>query len=225
MIAGDNRPQPVGCRWTTSSPACGSRICPQPVDIFCPRIHNHLTWSDGPSPVAPVDTIWTTSQSPGCGRKKVTESVEGGRNPAGIRTAGARSAGLKRRRASGGSAPDALRTGFGRAPNGLRIGREPRRSSFGEASEWLRNGSDAGPETAADRLWTPLRPSARLRDAVLGAPHTPPFRTLSTPLRRPPPPSPAARRSASRHLQAPYRPPPRKPKGAPGEVPGRPSVS
>ena len=33
-----------------------------------------------------MDTVWTTSQSPGCGREKVTESVEGGRNAAGIRT-------------------------------------------------------------------------------------------------------------------------------------------
>ena len=85
-IAGDNWPQPVGCRWTTSSTAWGSSLCPQTVEIFRPRIHNRLTCSDRLSLAASVDGIWITSQSPGCGRKKVTTSVEEGRNPAGIRT-------------------------------------------------------------------------------------------------------------------------------------------
>ncbi|CAM5738946.1 hypothetical protein SAFG77S_01381 [Streptomyces afghaniensis] len=89
-IAGDNRPQPVGCRWTTRCTACGSPRCPQSVEILRPRIHMPLSWSDGPSTAASVDTVWTTSQSPGCGREKVAESVESGRNPAGIRTAGDR---------------------------------------------------------------------------------------------------------------------------------------
>lgn len=136
-IAGDNRPQPVGCRWTTSSPACGSRFCPQPVEIFCPRIHKHLTWSDRPSPAAPVDTIWTTSQSPGCGRKKVTKSVEGSRNPAGIRTAGGGRAGGRGQRTSSGAAVE-----------GLRIGSEGLRSASRRATEGL--------GSALERAWTSL---------------------------------------------------------------------
>ena len=68
--------------------ACGSFLRPQAVDNGCPQIHSRLTWPDRPSRQPPVDTIWTTSQSPGCGREKVPESVEEGRNPACNRTAG-----------------------------------------------------------------------------------------------------------------------------------------
>lgn len=159
-IAGDNGPQPVGCRWTSSSPACGSRIRPQPVDIFRPRIHKHLTWSDDLAATAPVDTVWTTSRSPGCGRKKVHKSVEGGRNLGGIRTAGVGFGGLKRWPPSAGSA----REGLQGAPEGLRRG-------CGGASERVQDGSEAGRGTAADRLATPAegasaiprRPPDRLR--------------------------------------------------------------
>lgn len=81
MIAGDNRPLPVGCRWKTLSTACGSPFRPQPVEIACPRIHNRLTWPDSAPSGSPVDRIGTTSRSPGCGREKLAESVEEGRNP------------------------------------------------------------------------------------------------------------------------------------------------
>lgn len=87
MIAGDNSLQPVGCPWTTPCTGCGSFCCPQPVEITRPRIHNRLTWLDPPSPGSPVDGVGTTSQSPGCGREKVAESVERGRNQAINRTA------------------------------------------------------------------------------------------------------------------------------------------
>ncbi len=86
-IAGDNRLKPVGRRWTTPCTPCGSFLRPQSVESGRPRIHKRLTWSDGHSTAPPVDTVWTTSQSPGCGRQKVTESVEGGRNRAPNRTA------------------------------------------------------------------------------------------------------------------------------------------
>jgi hypothetical protein len=166
VIAGDNWPQPVGCRWTTSSPACGSRICPQPVEIFRPRIHNHLTWSDGLSPAAPVDTIWTTSQSPGCGRKKVAESVEGGRNSAGIRTAGGRRGGAEGRRTSSG----ATRIGSGSALEGpheaplKRLG--PLQSGSRAAPERRRFGSGPlrvgwGPPLNDSRIPSGRRPPRR----------------------------------------------------------------
>jgi hypothetical protein len=86
-IAGDNPPDPVGCPWTTSCTGCGSSRCPQSVEIVRPRIHNRLTWSDGLSTGLPVETIWTTPQSPACGEEKVAESVESGRNAAANRTA------------------------------------------------------------------------------------------------------------------------------------------
>ena len=85
-ITGDNRPEPVGRRWTTPSTVCGSLLRPQPVEIFRPRIHRRMTWPDDLSTARPVDTICITSRSPGCGREKVPESVEEGRNVAGNRT-------------------------------------------------------------------------------------------------------------------------------------------
>lgn len=57
-----------------------------------------------------MDTVWTTSQSPGCGREKVTESVEGGRNAAANRTPG-----------YGGMKPGAAAV-HRRAPSGTRPG-------------------------------------------------------------------------------------------------------
>ncbi len=99
-FTGDKRRRPVGCRWTTPRTPCGSFLCPQSVESVHPRIHRGLTWPDGPTTAPPVDTIGTTSRSPGCGRQKVTESVEGGRNPARIRTDGAEGMTSERRRAA-----------------------------------------------------------------------------------------------------------------------------
>ena len=87
--AGDKSPQPVGCRWTTRAAGCGPECFPQPVEIARPPIHNHLSCPDTASPAWPVDGIWTTRRSPGCGRKIIAESVEDTRNLPGIRTAGA----------------------------------------------------------------------------------------------------------------------------------------
>lgn len=85
-IAGDNRPQPVGRRWTTRRPRCRSSRCPQPVEILRPRFHRPLSWAEAPSSASLWTQFGTTPQSPGCGRKKVTESVESGRNQAANRT-------------------------------------------------------------------------------------------------------------------------------------------
>lgn len=159
-IAGDKRSQPVGCRWTTSCTACGSICYPQAVEILRPRIHSQVTWSDGPAPGAPVDTVWTTSQSPGCGREKVTESVESGRNPAVNRTPGERwttaagrgSARIRRRidavrgsdrpgspRDRGGSASgtprERLGNGAGTARNRLVNGSKPAPTGSGRARD------------------------------------------------------------------------------------------
>lgn len=90
----------MGCRWTTPRTPCGSFLCPQSVESVHPRIHRGLTWPDGPTTAPPVDTIGTTSRSPGCGRQKVPESVESGRNPARIRTDGAEGMTSERRRAA-----------------------------------------------------------------------------------------------------------------------------
>jgi hypothetical protein len=133
--AGDNGPQPVGCRWTTSCTACGSPLCPQSVEISCPPIHNRMTCLDGFPVAAAVDTFWTTPQSPGCGRKKLTESVESSRNPAGNRTRGdlrtSTAPRQGRRPAAGTAAPFArggppglcvrLGRGCGRIPAGWRL--------------------------------------------------------------------------------------------------------
>lgn len=81
------------------APACGppvdnsgaalwTRSCPQSVESLRPRIHNLLTWPDEHSAGSPVDTIWTTRQSPGCGRRKGHRSVENARTVSGNRTAG-----------------------------------------------------------------------------------------------------------------------------------------
>jgi len=107
-IAGDNRREAVGRPWTTLRTAPGSLLRPQAVESLHPRIHRQLTWPDGLSTVLPVETIWTTSQSPGCGRKKVTTSVERGRNPARIRTADV-----------GPVAPRTVANGVGAARNGV----------------------------------------------------------------------------------------------------------
>jgi hypothetical protein len=87
-MLGDNRPQPVGCPWTTLCTACGSSPGPQAVEILRPRVHRLLTCPDA----WPNGCLWTllgtTSQSPGCGRRKVPESVERDRNQASNRTPG-----------------------------------------------------------------------------------------------------------------------------------------
>ncbi|MDQ0788052.1 hypothetical protein QFZ64_003549 [Streptomyces sp. B3I8] len=80
-FAGENTLPPVGFPWTTVSTACGLPLCPQPVDILRPRIHRVLTCGDPLRAGSPVDTVGTTSRSPGCGRKKPAQSVEEGRNP------------------------------------------------------------------------------------------------------------------------------------------------
>lgn len=85
-IAGDNCPQPVGHRWTTPCTGCGSPRCPQSVEIVRPRFHRPLSWAEARGEAALWTQFGTTPQSPGCGRKKVTESVESGRNQAGNRT-------------------------------------------------------------------------------------------------------------------------------------------
>jgi hypothetical protein len=121
-MAGDNRLQPVGRRWTTSCTPCGSFLRPQSVESLHPRIHRGLTWSDGLSTVTPVDTIGTTSRSPGCGRQKVTESVESGRNPARIRTADVVPVAVKRGPTASEQAPEALGAPLG---PGLRSSRGP----------------------------------------------------------------------------------------------------
>jgi hypothetical protein len=163
-IAGDNRAQPVGCRWTTPSPACGSRIRPQPVDIFRPRIHNHLTWSDRLAPTAPVDTVWTTSRSPGCGREKVPKSVEGGRNPGGIRTPGVGFGGLEQWPTPAESAPVGLGKGFGGTPEGLQSGSRTAPGRLGSGPRYgcgsSRGVSDASAHLRDDRF---RRPPVRLR--------------------------------------------------------------
>lgn len=87
-ITGDNRPRPVGGRWTTPCTACGASSGPQAVEIVRPPIHKRLSWPDRSWTAQPVDAIWTTPRSPGCGCKKVAGSVESDRNPADIRTAG-----------------------------------------------------------------------------------------------------------------------------------------
>lgn len=112
-MAGDNRLQPVGRRWTTSCTPCGSFLRPQSVESLRPRIHRGLTWSDGLSTAAPVDTIGTTSRSPGCGRQKVTESVESGRNPARIRTVDVVPVAVKRGPTASERAPEALEAPLG----------------------------------------------------------------------------------------------------------------
>lgn len=145
-ITGDNRLRPVGHRWTTSRTACGSFLCPQAVESLCPRIHRRLTWSDGLSTVLPVEKIWTTSQSPGCGRKKVTTSVESGRNPAPIRTAGVGSVAVKTGREPSERGAEALK----------RRVRSPRRTSSNLSER------AAGPFRARARTRRPVRPS-RLR--------------------------------------------------------------
>lgn len=146
-IAGDNGPQPVGCRWTTPCTACGSFLCPQPVEILRPRIHSQVTWSDGPAPAAPVDTVWTTSQSPGCGREKVTESVESGRNPAVNRTTG------ERWTTVGGRGPARVRCRFGSGPasDRPRIGSGPARNRLGIGLGSARDRPRDSPESAPDR--------------------------------------------------------------------------
>lgn len=101
----------MGCRWTTPRTPCGSFLCPQSVENVRPRIHRGLTWTDGPTTAPPVDTIGTTSWSPGCGRQKVTESVESGRNPARIRTDGAEGMTSERRRAASESGRGVPRRG------------------------------------------------------------------------------------------------------------------
>ena len=83
-----NTAQPVGRRWTTARASLWTENDPQPVDIFCPLIPTLPTWTDDLSLHPPVDRIWTTPQSPSCGRHEPDESVE---NPAAqvtIRTAG-----------------------------------------------------------------------------------------------------------------------------------------
>lgn len=134
--------RPVGCRWTTPRTPCGSFLCPQSVESVHPRIHRGLTWPDGPTTAPPVDTIGTTSRSPGCGRQKVPESVESGRNPARIRTDGAEGMTSERRRAAtesgrgvprrvperrSGGCRAALPGAWGEA--GTRVGRRPARVS------------------------------------------------------------------------------------------------
>jgi hypothetical protein len=137
--AGDNRLQPVGRRWTTSCTPCGSFLRPQSVESLRPRIHRGLTWSDGLSTVAPVDTIGTTSRSPGCGRQKVTESVESGRNPARIRTVDVVPVAVKRGPTASEQAPEALGAPLG-------PGRSPLAGPLGARSSTFRGplGASAG---------------------------------------------------------------------------------
>lgn len=158
-IAGDNRPQPVGCRWTTPCTACGSFLCPQAVEILRPRIHRQVTCSDRPAPRTPVDTVWTTSRSPGCGREKVTESVESGRNPALNRTPGERRATATHR------GPGRVRPGF--RPSRVLI-RVRMRLRFGVT----RRGTGRGPAWArADPHWANASSSGVLR--AVGRPSRP----------------------------------------------------
>ncbi len=131
-ITGDNRPRPVGSPWTTRCTACGSPLCPQSVEIVCPPIHSRLSWSDGRSPGCAVDRIGTTSRSPACGREKVTESVDGSRNPGPESNTGARGRGADGGRVAVGGRGRALMTG--------------RRG-------WV--GADDGPGTAGRGLWRP----------------------------------------------------------------------
>lgn len=153
-IAGDNRPQPVGCRWTTSCTGCGTFLCPQPVEILRPRIHRQVTCPDRPAPRAPVDTVWTTSQSPGCGREKVTESVESGRNPAGNRTPDdRRPTPAARDRTPIRADPGRIgaRSGSSGGPSGSREGRFGGTAGRGWGGRWAADGPGAG--DAGRRRW------------------------------------------------------------------------
>jgi hypothetical protein len=127
-MTGDNRLQPVGHRWTTSCTPCGSFLRPQSVESVRPRIHRGLTWPDGLSTAHPVDTIGTTSRSPGCGRQKVTKSVESGRNQARIRTTDVVPVAVKRGTTASGQVPEALGALLERVPGVLRglLGRPPK---------------------------------------------------------------------------------------------------
>lgn len=169
-IAGDNRLEPVGCRWTTSCTGCGPPPCPQSVEILRPRIHNRLTWSDRLSTGIPVDTIWTTPRSPGCGGEKVAESVESGRNPAGNRTPGdLRAASRPRSRRPRGRAAGPLMASEGSAAglSGVRRGRRTgSRAVLRCGAPALRDGAYGLPEVprAAGR-----RPRAARRCPAGGA--------------------------------------------------------
>lgn len=138
---GTTAPQPVGQRWTTSCTACGSLPRPQSVEIRRPRIHNPLSWPDAFSPAHLWMTFGTTSQSPGCGRKKVGKSVEDARNRAGNRTAGLAAASLRGRGRlrdrppppRAGPLPQPLRDAR-RRPRDLSRGRPGRRGTAGCAA-------------------------------------------------------------------------------------------
>ncbi len=146
-IAGDNRPQPVGGRWTTSCTGCGTSRFPQPVEIVRPRFHSPLSWAVGLEPASLWTQFGTTPQSPGCGRKKVTESVESGRNQASNRTPDGRGGTAHRAERGTGDGREERRRGFGGAFGGLRgarrrvvagVGRASggRRAALGQPGSW-----------------------------------------------------------------------------------------
>ncbi|TQJ54260.1 hypothetical protein FBY34_2027 [Streptomyces sp. SLBN-115] len=212
-IAGDKGPQPVGCRWTTPCTACGSFFCPQPVEILRPRIHSQVTWSDGPASTAPVDTVWTTSQSPGCGREKVTESVESGRNPAVNRTTG------ERWTTVGGRGPARVRCRFGPGSASDRPGsaRDRPRDSPGSASDRPPRPprADPAPSPGAGAGQGPAAGSGSSPGAAAVAP------------RRPAPPRAAPPRAAPPRAAPPRAAPPRAAprRAAPRNDGGRPRIS
>ena len=107
--AGDNGALPVGRQWTTSDAPCGRIFCPQAVDHCWPQIPRLLTWPDEVSAVAPVEAVWTTPWSPGCGGGILPRSVENPRSAACIRTPGSRRRRTEAVRGGPGPAPDALR--------------------------------------------------------------------------------------------------------------------
>lgn len=115
--------------WTTLRTGCGQRVCPHPVEIVRPRIHSPLSCEDAQPPGSLWTQLGTTSRSPGCGRKKVGKSVEGGRNSTVNRTQGCWWD-------TGRRGWDRGRTGFGRPLGGVAVG-------VGGDSGWLR-GSVAG---------------------------------------------------------------------------------
>lgn len=71
--------QPVGG-------CCGRPVRPQSVDLGYPHIHTPLSSEDTATAGLPVESIWTTPVSPGCGQTKRRDPVDNRTAAQGIRT-------------------------------------------------------------------------------------------------------------------------------------------